>query len=133
VPGQTSQESARLLALGVSHHHAPLEVRERLYLQDGHAAELAEALGEAVVLSTCNRTEIYLLGGDPDRARDELEERSGLELDGVLAAGTTVRRSPTCFALLLASTRSSPVNRRSSGRCATRTSRHAHAGPPARC
>jgi glutamyl-tRNA reductase len=85
VPGQTSQESARLLALGVSHHHAPLEVRERLYLQDGHAAELAEALGEAVVLSTCNRTEIYLLGGDPDRARDELEERSGLELDGVLA------------------------------------------------
>jgi glutamyl-tRNA reductase len=85
VPGQTSQESARLLALGVSHHHAPLEVRERLYLQGGHAAELAEALGEAVVLSTCNRTEIYLLGGDPDRARDELEERSGLELDGVLA------------------------------------------------
>jgi glutamyl-tRNA reductase len=46
---------------------------------------LADALGEAVVLSTCNRTEIYLLGGDPDRARDELEERSGLELDGVLA------------------------------------------------
>ena len=85
MPGQTSQESARLLALGVSHHHAPLEVRERLYLQDGHAAELAEALGEAVVLSTCNRTEIYLLGGDPDRAREELEERSGLELDGVLA------------------------------------------------
>jgi glutamyl-tRNA reductase len=69
----------------VSHHHAPLEVRERLYLQDGHAAELAEALGEAVVLSTCNRTEIYLLGGDPDDARRELEERSGLGLEGVLA------------------------------------------------
>jgi glutamyl-tRNA reductase len=69
----------------VSHHHAPLEVRERLYLQDGHAGELAEALGEAVVLSTCNRTEIYLLGGDPDDARRELEERSGLGLEGVLA------------------------------------------------
>jgi glutamyl-tRNA reductase len=77
--------TARLLALGVSHHHAPLEVRERLYLQDGHAAELAEALGEAVVLSTCNRTEIYLVGGDPDHAREQLEERSGLELAGVLA------------------------------------------------
>jgi glutamyl-tRNA reductase len=85
VPAQPTPEAGRLLALGVSHHHAPLEVRERLYLQDGHAAELAEALGEAVVLSTCNRTEIYLLGGDADRARDELEERSGLELDGVLA------------------------------------------------
>ena len=69
----------------MSHHHAPLEVRERLYLQDGHAAELAEALGEAVVLSTCNRTEIYLVGADPERAREQLEERSGLELEGVLA------------------------------------------------
>jgi len=60
-------------------------VRERLYLQDGQAAELAEALGEAVVLSTCNRTEIYLVGADPERAREQLEERSGLELEGVLA------------------------------------------------
>ena len=85
MPAQPTTETARLLALGVSHHHAPLEVRERLYLQDGHAGELAEALGEAVVLSTCNRTEIYLLGGDPDSAREELEERSGLELEGVLA------------------------------------------------
>ena len=85
MPGQPSQATARLLALGVSHHHAPLEVRERLYLQDGHAAELAEALGEAVVLSTCNRTEIYLVGADPERARAQLEKRSGLELEGVLA------------------------------------------------
>jgi len=60
-------------------------VRERLCLQDGQAAELAEALGEAVVLSTCNRTEIYLVGADPERAREQLEERSGLELEGVLA------------------------------------------------
>src|SRR4051795_4926538 len=85
VPAQPTPETARLLALGVSHHHAPLEVRERLYLQDGHAADLAEALGDAVVLSTCNRTEIYLAGGDPERARRELEERSGLELEGMLA------------------------------------------------
>jgi glutamyl-tRNA reductase len=85
VPGQPSQETTRLLALGVSHHHAPLEVRERLYLQDGQAGELAAELDEAVVLSTCNRTEIYLARGDPERARRELERRSGLELDGVLA------------------------------------------------
>ena len=85
MPAHPTTETARLFALGVSHHHAPLEVRERLYLQDGHAAELAEALGEAVVLSTCNRTEIYLVGGDPDVAREQLEKRSGLELEGVLA------------------------------------------------
>jgi glutamyl-tRNA reductase len=73
-----------LLAVGVSHRHAPLELRERLYLSDGHAQELAEELG-AVVLSTCNRTEIYMAGGDPAHARAQLERHSGLELEGVLA------------------------------------------------
>ena len=85
VEDASSQQPARLLAVGVSHHQAPLEVRERLYLQDGHAAELAADLGDAVVLSTCNRTEVYLVGGSPDAARVELERRSGLELGGVLA------------------------------------------------
>jgi glutamyl-tRNA reductase len=80
-----SSDSTRLLAVGVSHHHAPLEVRERLYLADGHAAELASELGEAVVLSTCNRTEVYLADGDPERVRAELEQRSGLELGSLLA------------------------------------------------
>jgi glutamyl-tRNA reductase len=85
VSAVTPDVSDRLLAVGVSHHHAPLEVRERLYLQDGHAAELAAELGDAVVLSTCNRTEIYFAGGSPDAAQAELERRSGLELGSVLA------------------------------------------------
>ncbi|HET7555870.1 MAG TPA: glutamyl-tRNA reductase [Gaiellaceae bacterium] len=84
MPAATS-DSTRLLAVGVSHHHAPLEVRERLYLADGHAGELASELGEAVVLSTCNRTEVYLAGGDPDRVREQLERRSGLDLGPLLA------------------------------------------------
>jgi glutamyl-tRNA reductase len=79
-----SHESEGLLAVGVSHRHAPLELRERLYLADGHAVELAKELG-AVVLSTCNRTEVYLEGGDPEVARAALERHSGLELEGVLA------------------------------------------------
>jgi glutamyl-tRNA reductase len=74
-----------LLAVGVSHRHAPLELRERLYLADGHAVELAKELG-AVVLSTCNRTEIYLEDGDPAVAQSALEKHSGLELEGVLAS-----------------------------------------------
>ena len=80
-----SHESERLLALGVSHRNAPLELRERLFLSDAHVRELAEELG-AVVLSTCNRTELYLAGGDAWRAREELERRSGLQLDRVLAS-----------------------------------------------
>ena len=80
-----SSDSTRLLAVGVSHHHAPLDVRERLYLAGGHSAELASELGEAVVLSTCNRTEVYLADGDPERVREELERRSGLDLGPLLA------------------------------------------------
>jgi glutamyl-tRNA reductase len=79
-----------LLAVGISHRHAPLEVRERLYLADGHALELAATLAadgaEVVVLSTCNRTEVYLAGGSGTRTTEELERRSGLSLDGVLEA-----------------------------------------------
>jgi glutamyl-tRNA reductase len=88
-PVDSEHDNQRLLAVGVSHHHAPLEVRERLYLGEGHEAGLASELArdgaEAVVLSTCNRTEVYLCGGDPEQVREELERRSGLELEGVLA------------------------------------------------
>jgi glutamyl-tRNA reductase len=80
----SARPQERLLAVGVSHRHAPLELRERLYLADGHAVELARELG-AVVLSTCNRTEIYVEGGDPAVARSELERQSGLQLEDVLA------------------------------------------------
>jgi glutamyl-tRNA reductase len=69
----------------VSHRHAPLELRERLYLADGHAVGLAKELS-GVVLSTCNRTEIYLEGGDPAVAQSALEHHSGLELEDVLAS-----------------------------------------------
>jgi glutamyl-tRNA reductase len=79
----------RVLAVGVSHRHAPLEVRERLYLADGSAIELAAALAEdgaeTLVLSTCNRTEVYLAGGSAATAIAQLERRSGLSLGEVVA------------------------------------------------
>ena len=77
-------ETAPVRAVGVSHRNAPLEVREGLFLADEDAIALAKELG-AVVLSTCNRTEIYSEGGDPEVARTALERLSGLELEGVLA------------------------------------------------
>src|SRR5207245_10735135 len=50
------------------HHRAPVEVREHAALSLGEARELARRLagadGEAVCLSTCNRTEVYLAAPD---------------------------------------------------------------------
>jgi glutamyl-tRNA reductase len=62
---------SELLAIGVSHKTAPVEVRERLALTDNRAADFlrdlrgAAEVQEAVALSTCNRTELYLVVGDP--------------------------------------------------------------------
>jgi len=59
-----------LLALGLSHKTASLALRERLAFTEGRAtAVLAELCGhpeihEAVAISTCNRTELYLAVGD---------------------------------------------------------------------
>jgi glutamyl-tRNA reductase len=57
-----------LVLVGTSHHHAPVELRERVAFDVDAAGEVAGRLGEAVVLSTCNRTEIYVATDDPDAA-----------------------------------------------------------------
>jgi glutamyl-tRNA reductase len=57
-----------LVLVGTSHHHAPVELRERVALDRDQAKELAEHLGEAVCLSTCNRTELYLVADDVEDA-----------------------------------------------------------------
>jgi glutamyl-tRNA reductase len=86
-----------LLALGASHKTAPLAVRERIALTEGGAEpllrELTEhpAIDEAVVLSTCNRTELYLVVGNPvegeSAALGLLARRAGMRptelLDGI--------------------------------------------------
>jgi glutamyl-tRNA reductase len=66
--------SDRLLALGISHKTAPLALRERLALPEGRAAGVMRELvanaevDEAVAISTCNRTEIYIVASDPVEA-----------------------------------------------------------------
>ena len=68
---------SELLALGASHKTAPLALRERMALPEGRAAstlrELTsrESILEAVAISTCNRTELYLLALDPVEAENE--------------------------------------------------------------
>jgi glutamyl-tRNA reductase len=66
--------SAAILAIGASHKTASLALRERLALPEGRAAHvLSEIVShpeirEAVAISTCNRTEIYMVVGDPVEA-----------------------------------------------------------------
>jgi glutamyl-tRNA reductase len=61
---------SELLLLGASHKTAPVELRERIALPGAQADEflrelLAAGADEAVAISTCNRTEVYLVAGDP--------------------------------------------------------------------
>lgn len=59
---------SRLVLVGLSHRVAPVEIRERVALDLEAAAALAAELGEAVCLSTCNRTELYLAAEDAAEA-----------------------------------------------------------------
>jgi glutamyl-tRNA reductase len=66
-----------VVLVGISHHQAPVELRERAALDPKRAAELAKTLAgdrsEAVCLSTCNRTELYLADESPDGAEEKAE------------------------------------------------------------
>ncbi len=65
---------SEVLLLGVSHKTAPVALRERLALLDGQVAAFLRDLAatpsirEAVVIQTCNRTELYLVVSDPVEA-----------------------------------------------------------------
>jgi glutamyl-tRNA reductase len=80
----------KLWLVGLSHHSAPVEVRERLALENGAAGAVArrllerlDGLEECALLSTCNRVEAVACG-DPDRTNpatlaDALASDSGLD------------------------------------------------------
>jgi glutamyl-tRNA reductase len=69
---------SELLALGISHKTAPVARRERLALTTAAAEALCrelvltEVVTEAVAISTCNRTEVYVVTTDPVQAESEL-------------------------------------------------------------
>jgi glutamyl-tRNA reductase len=73
-----------LTLIGLSHHVAAVELRERVALDPPAAAALANSLGDAICLSTCNRTELYFEGVDEREAVTALQELAGEPLDGVL-------------------------------------------------
>jgi glutamyl-tRNA reductase len=65
----------QVICVGVSHKTSPVELREQLALDDGQCVHIAsgflrdDSIGEAVALSTCNRTELYLYAEDVSAAR----------------------------------------------------------------
>ena len=77
-----------LFALGLNHQTAPLAVRERVVF---HVERLREALieikhglaHEAAILSTCNRTELYVAGEEPDALARWLAQYHHLQPDGL--------------------------------------------------
>ncbi len=64
--------------LGVSHHTAPVDLRERLDFSSRDLGDAVRALAdhagaaEAVLLSTCNRSEVYVASERPEQIRAEI-------------------------------------------------------------
>jgi glutamyl-tRNA reductase len=84
----------KLALAGVSHHNAAIELRERVAIGLEAAGTLARSLTgstgggcEAVVLSTCNRTELYLAAQDGEslgsRADDALLALAGEDAEAL--------------------------------------------------
>src|SRR4051812_26135198 len=72
-----------LLLVGISHRTAPVDLRERIDFQTrgvGQALRGVAGLGstrEAVIVSTCNRAEIYAAADDLPRAASDLVDFIG--------------------------------------------------------
>jgi glutamyl-tRNA reductase len=80
-----------LVVIGLSHQTAPVEVRERLAVIPGeienHLQQLVRLPGvtEALLVSTCNRVEVYAAASDPRAALEALRDH----LHGGLAGSRT--------------------------------------------
>lgn len=90
----------KIALAGVSHHTASIELRERVAIDPDAAASLARELArngddpvEAVVLSTCNRTELYV--ASTDQAAGEIAD-SALR---ALAGGDADALAPVAYRL----------------------------------
>lgn len=78
-----------VLCAGINHQVASVDVREQFAVQNHemahvlHALRSVESVSEAVVLSTCNRVEVYAASVCPERALDGLRglliDRAGID------------------------------------------------------
>ena len=90
-----------LYTLGLNHTTAPLEVRERVaFTPDALTDALRDLTGarrvkEAAILSTCNRTEVYFHGGNPEAVARWLEGVQNLSRDTLGPYTYTLPRAQT--------------------------------------
>lgn len=82
----------KILLLGMNHHSAPVEVRERFAPEDPgpllRKLAASEEIEEAVLVSTCNRVELVATTHDPEAARLRMARFFATELgDGQPVAG----------------------------------------------
>ena len=90
-----------LYTLGLNHTTAPLEVRERVaFTPDALTDALRDLIGarrvkEAAILSTCNRTEVYFHGGNPEAVARWLEGVQNLSRDTLEPYMYTLPRAQT--------------------------------------
>ncbi len=67
-----------IILAGVSHHNTPLSIRERLYFPEGNMGEWLDRLAgyngldERLILSTCNRVEVYSAVDDLEQGLDAI-------------------------------------------------------------
>jgi len=73
--------SSQLQLVGTNHKHAPIELRERLWCQGVDLPHRLtsiiqgnKGIKEAVILSTCNRTEIYVISSHDSNVVDYLTQ-----------------------------------------------------------
>src|SRR2546428_94920 len=82
----TRAAATHLLVIGTNHRSSRLEARERL-LRKASYASLRKAGGprppwsDVVLLTTCNRIEVYALTEDPARAAELVRKTLGVSLD----------------------------------------------------
>jgi glutamyl-tRNA reductase len=68
-----------LIIMGTNHNYSPIEFRERIYFSKKGSRDGLDFLKErgilkgAVILSTCNRVEIYSISDDEEKAIEEIK------------------------------------------------------------
>ena len=78
-----------IFCLGLNHETAPVEVRERFAVpieelgRASHQLTQLAGVNEAVVISTCNRTEVYVATPSVDDARNSVKQNFGCTAEEV--------------------------------------------------
>lgn len=76
-----------LLTLGLNHHSAPLAIRERVAFGPDKMSSAFDSLNtithESLILSTCNRTEIYTVGAKSEQIADWLSHFHSLKKEEI--------------------------------------------------